>query len=359
MSNNNETDSLLNFLREVFSLHTWQGRVFFIILGTVFAAFYFKLCTLPSSSGQNSCNDRVTLIGTLLDAKTRKVLENVTVHLGTFAEDASLVGGQFTVEGVTLPESKIVPLTVEFADGKRVDVKEFDLNNSTKYPVRNCIIDLREILVLVDTTISKNNGETGQTNGPSSGPTKPITPTPNGPTIIADPSRPENVPSSTSFFNDEKQSDIAILATGQSGISIANLKNRLVQQFESTGLLATTSLFRPAFLSSFSRNLNNEDLAALKNSGLDKRTACLCFVQAGKVDFKKNKIEAGGESYEAENAHGSLEVKFFAFRSNVVRSFTIEETGAGGNQSRARESLEEKFILQFSNKKLPFQLCKN
>ncbi len=351
MSNINEADGWPNFLRDVFSLHTSTGRIFFIILATTFAAFYFRICTLPSSNGQNTCNDRVTLIGTLLDAKTRVVLKNVTVRLGTFAKDQSLVHGQFELEGVSLQESKIVPLTVEFPTGERVDVEVFDLNNLTKYPVRNCIIDLREIFV------SKDNSETGQITPVIIPPTDSRKPLPGNQGTVTD--LPPQPVSTTNFFNDENPSQIAILATSQGGVSTANLKNQLAEQLQSDGFSTSTSLFRPTFLTTFSRNLDNEDMSALKNIGLDKRTACLCFVRAGKVDFEKDKIEAGGETNEFEKAHGSFEVKFFAFRSNQVRSFTIEETGAGGNQSRARESLEEKFMLQFSNKKLPFQLCKN
>lgn len=348
MNNTNKTEGWPDFLWRLFYLHTPLGKLVFIILAIVFASFYFKICTWPPTK-TGDCNDRVTLVGTLLDAKTKKVLENVIVHLGTFAKDPSLVGGRFAVEGVTLPESKIVPVTVEFSNGERISVEEFDLNNTVKYPIRNCIIDLREIFV------DKNSGGMGQSTPGTTHPAASGQPTRNASENSADPQHS----SATSFFNEEKPSEVAILIAGQSGgVSFSNLKNRLAQQFQSNGFSTATTLFRPAFLSTFSKNLDDEDLVVLKNAGLDKRCACLCFVRAGKVEFGKDKLEAGGESHDFEKASSSFEVKFFAFRSNVVRSFTIAETGAGGNQSRARESLEEKFMSQFLNQKLPLQLCK-
>jgi len=350
MNTNTEADSWPKIVWHVFYLHTPLGKFVFAILAIVFAAFYFGLCKWPPIYS-DACEGRVTLVGILRDAKTNRGLENVTVHLGTFAEDDLLVNGVFTVEGVTVPKSKIVPLTVEFSDGRRLLVKDFDLTNSTKYPVIDCRIDLLETLV------NKDKGEVGQINPTTISSPDPRKSLPGHQGTASD--LPPQAAATTTFFNDENLSQIAILATGQSGISTANLKNQLVQQLQTAGFSTSTSLFRPSFLTSFSRNLDDEDFAALKNAGVDQRTACLCFVRAGKVDFGKDKIEAGGETNGFENAHGSFEVKFFAFRSNVVRSFTIEETGAGGNQSRARESLEEKFMLQFSNKKLPFQLCKN
>ncbi len=349
----NDADGLVRIIERAFFLHTTPGKLVVATLIVVFATFYFGLCTW-SPGRQNTCPNGVTLVGTLLDEKTKMALENVTVRLGTFAEDASLAGGQFTVEGIQLSESKIVPLTVEFSDGRRVLVKEFNLRNSMKYPVRDCAIDLLEILVKRDgadiglpTPAPKSTGGTGQPpSADRTGTTSPL-PIP-------------TVPTSTTFFNNEPPSEIAILAASQDGgVSVSNLKNQLVQQF--AGFSTTTTLFRPGFLSSFSKDLDGEDLAALKSAGLDKRTACLCFVRAGKVDFGKVVQDAGGESHELENATGSFEVKFFAFRSNTVRSFTIAGIGAGGanNKNRAREGLEESFMSQFSNQKLPLQLCKN
>ena len=348
MSNSNTPDNLFALLWHFFRLDTWYGKAIFFPLALLGLALYFKL--IPSSfSPTKPCGGRATLVGTLLHDKTRTPLASVTAHFATFAKDETDAHGTFSVEGIELPESKIITLRVEFPGGKHLEVEGMDLRNTVKYPVKDCKIDLGQILV------SPENAKPGSATPatptePSGGKTKPGG---YGQTELPP-------PPATTLFNDEKPTAIALLTAGQpEGLSVSNLKNSLVEQWQSEGLSVSTSLFRPGFYSQLAGSLDNEDLAALQTAGLGSRTACLCFLKIGNVRTGKESQETGGETLGFEKASGDLEVKFFALGGGTVRSFTLSEIGAGGNRARALESLGSKFVTQFFNHKLPLALCKN
>jgi hypothetical protein len=347
MSNSNPPNNLFALLWHLFRLDTWYGKAIFLPLALLGLALYFKLIPFPNA-GTEECGGRATIVGTLLHDKTRTPLAEVTAHFATFAKDETDANGTFSVEGVELPESKIISLRVEFVGGKQVEVEGIDLRNTVKYPVRDCKIDLGQILVPAENTktgstipetqtepqIRKNKADYGQSVPPA--------------------------PSAPALFNTEKPTAIALLAAGQpDGLSLSTLKNNLVEQWQAEDIAVSTSLFRPDFYARLGHFLENEDLAALKASGLDSRAACLCFLKIGNIHTGSESLEMGGDTQGFQKAGGDLEVKFFALRANTVRSFTISETGAGGTRARALESLNSKFVTQFFNHKLPLALCKN
>ncbi|MEQ1744001.1 MAG: hypothetical protein ABMA02_01125 [Saprospiraceae bacterium] len=347
MSNTNTPDNLFALLWHFFRLDKWYGKVIFFPLALLALALFFKLIPFPNA-GTEACGGRATIVGTLLHEKMRTPLAGVTAHFATFAKDETDAHGTFSVEGVELPESKIVTLRVEFPGGKQLEVEGMDLRNTVKYPIRDCKIDLGQILV------SPENAK--HSNATPAAPTESLSRKP-------DAGNGQSTPPSSSapaLFNSEKPTAIALLAAGQpDGLSLSTLKNSLVEQWQEEGIAVSTSLLRPDFYARLGHHLENEDLAALKASGLDGRAACLCFLKIGNIRTGSESLETGGEVPDFQKAGGDLEVKFFALRANIARSFTISETGAGGNRARALESLNSKFVTQFFNHKLPLALCKN
>lgn len=338
--------SIPEFLWRLFGLHTLIGKIFFVLIVLIGAAFYFRI--LPF---KNDCN-RVTLVGALVDKKSKKALRDVTVRLGgTNTEDHFLANGKFTVEGVVLPKSKIISLSVEFQDGARATIDDFDLNNDTKYPIENCIIDLQE--VLVETNKMDGIGSPGEKKRtPEGEPTQPV--------ISGGPTNQDAPPESLSisdYFHKGADADVAIVVTGKND-GKSNLKGLIAKEFKSHGLTTTFSLFKPSFLTKFSNKIEQDDVTALKNSGLGNHIACLCFVRVNDIDYKKNQETINSESFGFANTEGSYEVKVFTLKNNDVDPFAITETGAGANQARALESLEEKFMLKFINQNIFYQSCK-
>ena len=347
MNNSNTPDNWPSLIWQFFYLHTWPGKLVFFPLALVALAIYFKLIPFPFAQSED-CDGRATIVGTLLNNKTRTPLAQVTAHFATFAKDETDVNGTFSVEGVELPESKIITLRVAFPGGKQLEVEGIDLRNTAKYPVRDCKIDLGQVLVSPENA-RQGSAESATSTEPSGGKDKP--------------SYGQTEPSSLlapALFNDENPTGIALLTAGKSdGLSVSNLKNSLVEQWQAEGISVSTSIFRPEFYTRFGGSLDNEDMASLKTTGLGNRAACLCFLKIGNIRTENESHETGGETLGLQKASGDLEVKFFALRTGTIRSFTISETGAGGNRALALESLGNKFVTQFFNHKLPLTLCKN
>ncbi|MBL7808454.1 MAG: hypothetical protein JNN28_11590 [Saprospiraceae bacterium] len=348
MDDSNLPNSQYAFLWKFFSLDTPVGKLLFVVLVLLGLAFYIKFFGWPFGK-EKDCSGRVTLVGVLLNEKNRTPLEGVTAHFATFSKDETDSHGLFSVEGIEMPESKIITLRVEFQGGKHLEVEGIDLRNNVKYPVKDCKIDLGQILVSPENANQEPNHKSG------TGTSRNVIES-NNDSGLKD---AQPLPTNT-LFNEGTPANIAILAAGKlDGYPVANLKNSMAERWNAEGLTTTNSLLQPGFYSRYAINLEGDDIATVKSSGIGNHTACLCFLKIDNIKTDRETIETGGEEHGFEKASGSLDVKFFAFRTGKVTSFTISETGAGGNRARAMESLNDKFITQFFNHKLALNACKN
>jgi hypothetical protein len=119
-----------------------------LVFVLIFVSFYMKKNFFITDESGNC--DLVTLTGTLINETNNEKLSNVKVGLensSSLVKDEDVFDGTFKLDGVRLPQSKIISILIDFPNGKSIAVKNLDLNNYRKYPISNCVIDLQTIFV--------------------------------------------------------------------------------------------------------------------------------------------------------------------------------------------------------------------
>lgn len=306
------------------------------IIGYLLIAKSFAFVPFHEDETPRAC-DRLTIIGTLMDGHSGKTLQGVTeVNLGTLESDDELINGQFEITGFLIPENKIIDLSITYADNRMLKVEKIDLNNTQKYPIRDCIIDVQKIKI----KIPESQSSLSKLTSPSGLDSKKLRESP-----------PVKQKAVEDYIDITQNVSTAFLNSNP--LQFTSFHQKIQSIFTTQGVPISNSFFLPTFSAEFGEKVSNFIPSVFSKKKFDQHLNCICQVKE-KVEYESTELD----DIPLWTARVQIDLIFFHLKNGQLPTITISESGLGASQAAALRNAEDRLVQSERLKMLPISQCK-
>ncbi|MEL6720849.1 MAG: hypothetical protein AAFP82_19250, partial [Bacteroidota bacterium] len=169
--------------------------------------------------------------------------------------------------------------------------------------------------------------------------------------ITKKPNNPKNPERKLSDFVDITQHP-KVVYFNSNNLKISGIKKITSQTLQKSGIQPSSTYFRSRFFSTYGRDLNNIDFAALKTLGFDDSVNCICQISEN-ITYEENNMEG----YKTYTARGQFDIIVYNQKISDLKTHSINLSGAGISKTSALESLKEHLLTSKDFDSLDFSSC--